>query len=479
MVFSEDSWESILCTPLVLSLHPYLSQTDLSLLYSTNRAYRAALQTLSSRRCCSVAADVSLTQLLYVLSLYPKHSEIPASVCLNPSLDVFGYALTPLIPVSDNKRVIAQFAELLVRNGNLKNLQWLHTQLCMPHHPRGKGGGPAHLIDTACIIAARVGNLHILRWARCVSGVFSATLTWKMYSAACLGGSLSVLEWLKSIQYPPLLYFTPHMCTEAAKGGHLHVLQWLRSLSPSTPVDSSLCYFAAKSGHLHVLQWAYQNFPHIFSDSSTTRGAARGGQTHVLQWARALPTPLRWNVATCAEAASAGHLHILQWLRAQTPPTPWSISVFQEAARNGHLHVVKWLSTQTHSVNTTPWSDWATPVCMEAALKGHLHIIQWVQSQYSQESQDLQCSTNLPKSQNALTHTYSTAAARVGHLHILEWSYRDPHTPLPFKVFFEATVRGEWKIIKWCTTRVVSGCLQSVSPLFFKACFFFVKKKLF
>ena len=97
-----------------------------------------------------------------------------------------------------------------------------------------------------CVIAASVGNLSALQWAR------SQGCPWESdtCSSAASNGHLEVLQWARSQGCP----WESDTCSSAASNGHLEVLQWARS--QGCPWDSNTCSSAASNGHLAVLQWA-------------------------------------------------------------------------------------------------------------------------------------------------------------------------------------------------------------------------------
>jgi hypothetical protein len=147
----------------------------------------------------------------------------------------------------------------------------------------------APLVARACGLAARAGDLEMLKWFR---------------KKGC--------PWIP--EYPAEVLWRFGTCDEAAWMGKLEVLEWARS--QGAPWYSLTCACAARGGHLDVLQWARaQGCPW---DAKTCAWAAYGGHLEVLQWARAQGCP--WDARVCAEAERGGHLDVLRWARENGAP---------------------------------------------------------------------------------------------------------------------------------------------------------------
>jgi hypothetical protein len=144
--------------------------------------------------------------------------------------------------------------EEAVRRGDLNGLQLLLERA--PHVRRD-----------VCALAADVGNLDVLKWAR------ENDCPWD-----------------------------DETCANAAEGGHLEVLKWARE--NDCPWDELTCAHAAWKGHLEVLKWARENG--CPSNELTCSSAALGGHLEVLKWARENGAP--WTENTRRIAASMGYV---------------------------------------------------------------------------------------------------------------------------------------------------------------------------
>ena len=116
-------------------------------------------------------------------------------------------------------------------------VKWLHAKLHCP------------LDVWICSIAAKEGNIEVLKWAvdhgcRCSSSAFGF---------AALRGHLEVLKWMHSNGFQ----WDEWTCCAAAVGGHLEVLKW--ACLNGCPWDESTCREASVNGHLEVLKWARDN----------------------------------------------------------------------------------------------------------------------------------------------------------------------------------------------------------------------------
>jgi len=133
---------------------------------------------------------------------------------------------------------------------------------------------PLLCVRDACALAARGGDLELLKWLHSTGCPFDPR---KTLPAAAQGGYLEVLTWLHN-QGCPLVAST---CDAAAEGGHLEVLTWLHNTG--CPWDSATCGGAAAGGHLSTLQWAREH--HCPWGKSHVRAcAARGGHVDMVRW---------------------------------------------------------------------------------------------------------------------------------------------------------------------------------------------------
>ena len=210
---------------------------------------------------------------------------------------------------------------------------------------------------------------------------------------AAFYGSLELLEYLIiKIKY----VFDVKLCSMAAKGGQLKVLKWARQQNPPCPWDEWTCAYGAKDGQSEVLKWARQQNPPCPWDEWTCAYGAKYGQLEALKWARQNGCPWSWD--TCFNAAEEGHLEILKWARQQNPPCPWDEwtcayaalgenykvvkwlykngcpwdkKTCEYAAENGNLKVLQWVRQQDPPC---PWDKWT---CVAAAKNKHTGILKW------------------------------------------------------------------------------------------------------
>lgn len=136
-----------------------------------------------------------------------------------------------------------------------------------------------------CKIAARHGNLGILKWAR------ENGCAWYIRT-----------------------------CAAAAKGGHLEVLKWLRE--NNCEWNCRTFTNAARNNHLDILKWAYANGctcdceEYYDNDDKCVYIAgnvAYLGYFEVLKWLHEIQYVCQWNFDVCLFAARGGHLDILKW----------------------------------------------------------------------------------------------------------------------------------------------------------------------
>ena len=111
-------------------------------------------------------------------------------------------------------------------------------------------------------LAARMGHLEVLRWAR------ANGFEWIAERAARVGLTFELMQDRRTGSH-----MDADTCKSAAEGGHLEVLQWARA--NGCEWDSDTCAIAAQGGHLEMLQWARANC--CVWDEWTCASAAGGG----------------------------------------------------------------------------------------------------------------------------------------------------------------------------------------------------------
>jgi hypothetical protein len=220
----------------------------------------------------------------------------------------------------------------VIQNGHFDVLKWMHLNdiiISDTNH------------EMIQLQAIQFGNIKIVEWIRSISTKRRLPSTACMYAARC--GQLHMLQWLREQGCP--LYDDTSLY--ATKYGHLHVLQWLHE--NGCPLYEHICTWAAKYGHLDVVQWAHEHgYPW---DAETCQLAAWKGHLHVLQWLREHGCP--WDEKTCSNAATEGHLHVLQW--AHEHGCPWDKYTCFYADISDHLHVLKWALEH----GCPPWDRYA------------------------------------------------------------------------------------------------------------------------
>ncbi len=345
-----------------------------------------------------------------------------------------------------------------------------------------------------CNIAAEVGRLDLLKWAR--KQVPPLKWGYETCQAAAKGGHLHILQWLRNKdnnnevldqdreRNKDFCNWNAYTCAAAAENGHLELLVWCRnreihgdyicpwaSYYKNTIVNA--CSSAAKGGHLNILRWlrnrtddddildsARENLiefmcpfePNVFSN------AAQRGHLDILEWA--YTQNYNWTANqirqvlfnfdnACVEAAKAGHLNVLRWLRNRNEQDqildhnrerngrlyPWG-STLSAAARSGHLHILQWcLNNSIHAVIPDNTND----ICNSAAFGGHLHIIEWART------------NNYEWSAQACSN-----AASKGHFDILKWlRTQNPPCPWDVETCIGAARSGNLEMLQWAYQR---GC---------------------
>ena len=121
--------------------------------------------------------------------------------------------------------------------GRPEVLQWLCANGC-PWEP-----------EMVCRLAARLGHLEVLRWARDNGG----KLTEDLCMEVAFEGHLVALQNLRAVGCP----WGAKVCHTAANRGQLEILKWLRG--NGCPWDVMTCFGAVTKGHVEVLRWAREN----------------------------------------------------------------------------------------------------------------------------------------------------------------------------------------------------------------------------
>ncbi|GAQ90357.1 hypothetical protein KFL_006310070 [Klebsormidium nitens] len=280
--------------------------------------------------------------------------------------------------------------------GHLQVAEWIYEQ-------------DASVIEGVCLLAAKLGRLNLLQWARARDPAphWDKELCNQVVIMALRMGRPEVAQW-GVLQNPAMECATT--CLTAAVTGNLATLQWLRGRTPPCPWVGVDCALGAlENGHLEVVKWVREQDPRAERDVCCE--AARQGRVDLLKLARAQEPPFCWNTSTCLNAAMQGHLETLQWLRGQEPPCPWiPAECVYVASMTGHVEVLKWLTEQAPETRNS--------VCWVAARAGRLEILQWARAQ---------------NPAFAWSEAVTTAAAERGQLDALQW-LRNQVPPCPWDV---------------------------------------------
>jgi hypothetical protein len=134
--------------------------------------------------------------------------------------------------------------------------------------------------ETLIVVAARAGQLEILKWLK-----LQVSLPWKwntrVCAAAALNGHLEVLKWLRAEGAP----WDEYTCVNAAENGHLDVIKWAWERKPPAFYSLRMCCAAAEMGHLEILKWFFDSGYHC-NLLFIMQSARIHDQYHVYKWAK-------------------------------------------------------------------------------------------------------------------------------------------------------------------------------------------------
>lgn len=296
------------------------------------------------------------------------------------------------------------------RGGQLEILKWLREPCHVVRETREcVSPGPCLWSHETMHFASIKGQLEVMKWLHlngCPVDAWACAA-----SAKC--GHFEALKWLRGIDAP----WDEKTCSSAAEGGHLEILKWLRDQNPPCPWDDWTCTSAARNGHLSTLKWAvYNDCPW---STQTCSGAADGGHVSCLKWLREGDAkeddenpqpwePCPWKPHVCFVLVTRGDLETLKWAtkgrgawdssRGQRDLLPFSLRATKVAVQNNHLEVLKWLHN-----NGAPCGP---ETCSAAAKKGYLEILKWLRS------------VGVPWDQKTCEKAFSE-----GHIETLMWAY--------------------------------------------------------
>ena len=326
----------------------------------------------------------------------------------------------------------------------------------------------AEAFPQACVVAARRGNLDVLKWLRAQEPPFFWCSS--VLAAAAKRGDIKMMEWIcASPSGGDPCPRGVDACIEAAGAGHLSALQWLRSLNPPCPWDEDAARAAAKNGHLDVLCWILNQVSIRVGDqgqamSTTTTepqktigfrfglmmrnvvwlcqllyGAAlQGQQMHVLEWLLCKYGDAAWReggnfekTTLYVRAFEGGSLAVIQWLSDSSVPLPscgieW---LSQTVGRSGDKSIAQWCFTRG-------WLD--LNVCFDMAMrKGHLLLLRCLLSMGYEIP--IACKKK-PK--------HCKRAAEKGLLDLFRWLLAQGF-PCTIKAYQAAQTTQQYHVLRW------------------------------
>lgn len=258
--------------------------------------------------------------------------------------------------------------------GHLHILKWLRTLPCEDWDAKqcfktASSYGHVHVLKWllqvegcecdvgTCSIAAMIGSIEMLKWAR------EQNVPWSDTAALAIQyRHPELFKWAKSQGCP----INARACASIARQGDLDLLKWARE--NDCPWDEWTCAYAALQNHFDLLKWARANG--CPWDDRTALFAVEGGHLDLLIKIIEQGCPLSPEI--CAYMAELGDLTSLKWAREEMK-CPWDRWTCAKAAWNGHLHVLIW--AKEHGCEMDIWT------CAYASSRRHQHILDWAQKQ--------------------------------------------------------------------------------------------------
>lgn len=350
---------------------------------------------------------------------------------------------------------LKQACQIAAKEGQLHILKWLCKCDIRPHcdcetEVKCKGctlyENNHDMID---LIAAEFGHIHILKWRRDFKGImndiFSPTPVQKtkLCAAAAKGNQLEIIKLLSEVHdheddspYQTLLQKNDTtICAGAAEGGHLDLLMWLRDQGYQW--DENACFNAAKNGHLKVLKWlhAQKCDQHLIETNDLNKSMcdiiARSGRIGIASWA--FKNGYKKYSSMYSEAAKYGRFELIKW--ASRKKFPRDTNACASAALSGNFEILRWLHEFGY-----PW-DAYTYAC--AARNGHFDIIKWAHKK------------NCPTNGHNISSTYVCELAAInGNINIMHWLHYEGFE-WNENVCTNAAIMGHFKLLLWLIQR---GC---------------------
>ena len=186
--------------------------------------------------------------------------------------------------------------------------------------------------------AARMGHIHILKWAW---GKLPISCWTQACGVAWLHKQLSLLRWLLAQDDPPITWETP-------------IHQWPKSRRGDL--------WACLDAHSRLPAQSWLSPGVIPLGPKPCRHACASNNYELLAWLRAHGRP--WEASLCDAAAHTGNLQMLHFLHAQDPPCPWSPRTSQNIAVRGDLETLQWLLQQDPPCPFPFHPERATDACL-------------------------------------------------------------------------------------------------------------------
>lgn len=310
-----------------------------------------------------------------------KHSfgmlpqEIQDKIFLELGPDDFETLERTRVIQSEYVRQCTQFdnMEEAVKNGNLNNMKWLHSQEDEWSNIWDDDLEP--FIETMNIINNDI-KLTILKWLHRIGRPFDDNI----FTEAVRIGDLNIMKWLHEVGCP----FGYDTFAESAFSNNLDNMKWLYNAGCRwiTEEDNRAYHYtdndtfeiSAKEGNLDIMKWLYDiGCPF---DEDTFSNAVIYGSLDNMKWLHNVGCS--WNEQVFSTAVRFAYknigqeLVIIEWLYVNG--CPWDEFTFRDAVRirnsSIRLTVMKYLHT-----NGCPWS---AHIFLEATKTGNLDCMKWL-----------------------------------------------------------------------------------------------------
>jgi len=188
--------------------------------------------------------------------------------------------------------------------------------------------------SSASVVAARMGNIEVLRWL--LTEYDTESILGKAVEEAAAFGHLDVIEWLHE-NFFERTFWSGDGITKAVANNHLETAQWLAANTTSRACDGNVSSIA-EFGSIEMVKWLKTTGARATIPAITI--AAKHGHLDAIQLMVRL-WDLSVTMASIDSSATAGHLDVAKWLHDNGASC--SADAVNGAAANGHLHVLEWL----------------------------------------------------------------------------------------------------------------------------------------